>query len=108
MAFNPLDDPVFFFFVVEGLNICTNGSATSCEDCLLIHPKCAWCSKEVGTLPCSAFPVTHYNLLNARKRQVLSSSSFSCPFPTPALHSERLIQGGGALPSLADFMVTHV
>uniref|UniRef100_A0A7M4E3F9 Integrin beta n=1 Tax=Crocodylus porosus TaxID=8502 RepID=A0A7M4E3F9_CROPO len=28
------------------LNICTNGSATSCEDCLLIHPKCAWCSKE--------------------------------------------------------------
>lgn len=31
----------------EGLNICTSGSATSCEECLLIHPKCAWCSKEV-------------------------------------------------------------
>uniref|UniRef100_A0A8C0XEG0 Integrin beta n=1 Tax=Castor canadensis TaxID=51338 RepID=A0A8C0XEG0_CASCN len=30
----------------EGLNICTSGSATSCEECLLIHPKCAWCSKE--------------------------------------------------------------
>uniref|UniRef100_A0A452IL61 Integrin beta n=1 Tax=Gopherus agassizii TaxID=38772 RepID=A0A452IL61_9SAUR len=28
------------------LNICTSGSATSCEECLLIHPKCAWCSKE--------------------------------------------------------------
>lgn len=31
----------------EGLNECTRGSATSCEECLLIHPKCAWCSKEV-------------------------------------------------------------
>uniref|UniRef100_F6PPW0 Integrin beta n=1 Tax=Monodelphis domestica TaxID=13616 RepID=F6PPW0_MONDO len=29
-----------------GLNICTSGSATSCEECLLINPKCAWCSKE--------------------------------------------------------------
>uniref|UniRef100_A0A8C8SQY1 Integrin beta n=1 Tax=Pelusios castaneus TaxID=367368 RepID=A0A8C8SQY1_9SAUR len=29
-----------------GLNICMSGSATSCEECLLIHPKCAWCSKE--------------------------------------------------------------
>uniref|UniRef100_A0A8C0HB81 Integrin beta n=1 Tax=Chelonoidis abingdonii TaxID=106734 RepID=A0A8C0HB81_CHEAB len=28
------------------LNICTSGSATSCGECLLIHPKCAWCSKE--------------------------------------------------------------
>uniref|UniRef100_A0A8C4VWR7 Integrin beta n=1 Tax=Gopherus evgoodei TaxID=1825980 RepID=A0A8C4VWR7_9SAUR len=31
---------------LRGLNICTSGSATSCEECLLIHPKCAWCSKE--------------------------------------------------------------
>ncbi|XP_063256951.1 integrin beta-5 [Prinia subflava] len=30
----------------RGLNLCTSGSATSCEECLLIHPKCAWCSKE--------------------------------------------------------------
>nr|XP_055171925.1 integrin beta-5 isoform X2 [Nyctereutes procyonoides] len=29
-----------------GLNICTSGSATSCEECLLIHPKCVWCFKE--------------------------------------------------------------
>ncbi|XP_036601166.1 integrin beta-5 [Trichosurus vulpecula] len=29
-----------------GLNICTSGSATSCEECLLINPECAWCSKE--------------------------------------------------------------
>ncbi|XP_053732535.1 integrin beta-5 [Synchiropus splendidus] len=29
-----------------GLNICMSGSATSCEDCLLIHPSCAWCAQE--------------------------------------------------------------
>uniref|UniRef100_A0A8B9N0L5 Integrin beta n=1 Tax=Accipiter nisus TaxID=211598 RepID=A0A8B9N0L5_9AVES len=34
------------FSLAEGLNLCTSGSATSCEECLLIHPKCAWCSKE--------------------------------------------------------------
>lgn len=32
----------------KGLNMCTSGSASSCEECLMIHPKCAWCSKEVG------------------------------------------------------------
>lgn len=31
---------------VRGLNVCTSGSATSCEECLLIHPSCAWCSQE--------------------------------------------------------------
>uniref|UniRef100_A0A674NKX8 Integrin beta n=1 Tax=Takifugu rubripes TaxID=31033 RepID=A0A674NKX8_TAKRU len=31
---------------VRGLNICTSGSATSCRDCLLIHPSCAWCAQE--------------------------------------------------------------
>ncbi|XP_041856954.1 integrin beta-5 [Melanotaenia boesemani] len=29
-----------------GLNMCMSGSATSCEECLLIHPSCAWCSQE--------------------------------------------------------------
>lgn len=24
-----------------------SGSATSCEECLLIHPSCAWCAQEV-------------------------------------------------------------
>ncbi|EMP38348.1 Integrin beta-5 [Chelonia mydas] len=36
----------FTGLIQQGLNICTSGSATSCEECLLIHPKCAWCSKE--------------------------------------------------------------
>uniref|UniRef100_A0A8C2GIG0 Integrin beta n=1 Tax=Cyprinus carpio TaxID=7962 RepID=A0A8C2GIG0_CYPCA len=27
-----------------------SGSATSCEECLLIHPSCAWCAQEVRTL----------------------------------------------------------
>ncbi|XP_053123750.1 integrin beta-5 isoform X1 [Hemicordylus capensis] len=34
------------FHSVRGVNICTKGSATSCEECLLVHPKCAWCFKE--------------------------------------------------------------
>ncbi|KAA8593074.1 hypothetical protein FQN60_018529, partial [Etheostoma spectabile] len=31
---------------VSGLNVCVSGSATSCEECLLIHPSCAWCAQE--------------------------------------------------------------
>lgn len=31
----------------SGLNMCMSGSATSCEECLLIHPSCAWCAQEV-------------------------------------------------------------
>ncbi|AWP13622.1 itgb5 wu:fi30h12 [Scophthalmus maximus] len=30
----------------RGLNMCMSGSATSCEECLLIHPSCAWCAQE--------------------------------------------------------------
>uniref|UniRef100_A0A3Q1FQI3 Integrin beta n=1 Tax=Acanthochromis polyacanthus TaxID=80966 RepID=A0A3Q1FQI3_9TELE len=29
-----------------GLNMCMSGSAASCEECLLIHPNCAWCSQQ--------------------------------------------------------------
>ncbi|XP_060543900.1 integrin beta-5 [Pantherophis guttatus] len=31
---------------VTGLSVCSSGNATSCEECLPIHPKCAWCFKE--------------------------------------------------------------
>uniref|UniRef100_A0A4W6F2Y8 Integrin beta n=1 Tax=Lates calcarifer TaxID=8187 RepID=A0A4W6F2Y8_LATCA len=31
---------------VYSLNMCMSGSATSCEECLLIHPSCAWCAQE--------------------------------------------------------------
>uniref|UniRef100_A0A8D3AL42 Integrin beta n=1 Tax=Scophthalmus maximus TaxID=52904 RepID=A0A8D3AL42_SCOMX len=31
---------------IFGLNMCMSGSATSCEECLLIHPSCAWCAQE--------------------------------------------------------------
>uniref|UniRef100_A0A3B5MWA9 Integrin beta n=1 Tax=Xiphophorus couchianus TaxID=32473 RepID=A0A3B5MWA9_9TELE len=34
----------------SGLNICMSGSATSCEECLLIHPSCAWCAQERRSL----------------------------------------------------------
>ncbi|XP_053482931.1 integrin beta-5 [Ictalurus furcatus] len=30
----------------RGLNVCVSGSATSCEECLLLHPSCAWCAQE--------------------------------------------------------------
>uniref|UniRef100_A0A4W3HPM8 Integrin beta n=1 Tax=Callorhinchus milii TaxID=7868 RepID=A0A4W3HPM8_CALMI len=33
-------------FVSKGLNTCTSGHATSCRDCLLIHPDCGWCVDE--------------------------------------------------------------
>ncbi|XP_028992446.1 integrin beta-5 [Betta splendens] len=29
-----------------GLNVCTSGSSASCEECLLIHPSCAWCAQK--------------------------------------------------------------
>uniref|UniRef100_A0A671PLN6 Integrin beta n=1 Tax=Sinocyclocheilus anshuiensis TaxID=1608454 RepID=A0A671PLN6_9TELE len=35
-----------FIHSVGGLNVCMSGSATSCEECLLIHPSCAWCAQE--------------------------------------------------------------
>ncbi|KAM7406975.1 hypothetical protein PAMA_002941 [Pampus argenteus] len=35
-----------FLHPARGLNICMSGSATSCEECLLIHPSCAWCAQE--------------------------------------------------------------
>ncbi|KAF4109045.1 integrin beta-5 isoform X1 [Onychostoma macrolepis] len=35
-----------FIHSVKGLNVCMSGSATSCEECLLIHPSCAWCVQE--------------------------------------------------------------
>uniref|UniRef100_A0A6I8N8I1 Integrin beta n=2 Tax=Ornithorhynchus anatinus TaxID=9258 RepID=A0A6I8N8I1_ORNAN len=39
-----------------GLNVCTRGSASSCEECLLLHPHCAWCSKEDYGGPQSELP----------------------------------------------------
>ncbi|XP_063144840.1 integrin beta-5 [Candoia aspera] len=35
-----------FCHSVTGLSVCSSGNATSCEECLLVHPKCAWCFKE--------------------------------------------------------------
>ncbi|XP_042350239.1 integrin beta-5 [Plectropomus leopardus] len=35
-----------FLHTARGLNMCMSGSATSCEECLLIHPSCAWCAQE--------------------------------------------------------------
>ncbi|XP_076858814.1 integrin beta-5 [Brachyhypopomus gauderio] len=37
---------VFLIHATRGVNVCMSGSATSCEECLLIHPSCAWCAQE--------------------------------------------------------------
>ncbi|XP_075687137.1 integrin beta-5 [Rhinoderma darwinii] len=29
-----------------GVSVCSSRSVTSCQDCLLLHPQCAWCSQE--------------------------------------------------------------
>uniref|UniRef100_A0A6Q2WQZ7 Integrin beta n=1 Tax=Esox lucius TaxID=8010 RepID=A0A6Q2WQZ7_ESOLU len=49
-----LNWPCYLLFIIlfiigtfsSGLNVCMSGSATSCEECLLIHPSCAWCAQE--------------------------------------------------------------
>uniref|UniRef100_A0AAR2L2Z4 Integrin beta n=1 Tax=Pygocentrus nattereri TaxID=42514 RepID=A0AAR2L2Z4_PYGNA len=38
---------LFVLFLESGLNVCMSGSATSCEECLLISPNCAWCQKDM-------------------------------------------------------------
>uniref|UniRef100_A0A672KEH3 PSI domain-containing protein n=1 Tax=Sinocyclocheilus grahami TaxID=75366 RepID=A0A672KEH3_SINGR len=30
-----------------GSNICTSRGVSTCEECLSIHPTCAWCSQEI-------------------------------------------------------------
>uniref|UniRef100_A0A4W6FEA7 Integrin beta n=1 Tax=Lates calcarifer TaxID=8187 RepID=A0A4W6FEA7_LATCA len=32
---------------VTGSNICTSRGVTTCQQCLAVHPSCAWCSQEV-------------------------------------------------------------
>uniref|UniRef100_A0A671K169 Integrin beta n=1 Tax=Sinocyclocheilus anshuiensis TaxID=1608454 RepID=A0A671K169_9TELE len=42
-----LPEPCFVtLYGLVRLNVCMSGSATSCEECLLIHPSCAWCAQE--------------------------------------------------------------
>lgn len=47
-AYNKYMGIYMFFFRGVGLNVCVSGSATSCEECLLLHPSCAWCAQEVN------------------------------------------------------------
>uniref|UniRef100_A0A8C1CHG1 Integrin beta n=2 Tax=Cyprinus carpio TaxID=7962 RepID=A0A8C1CHG1_CYPCA len=42
----PLMFAIIHCIYLLSLNVCTSGSATSCEECLLIHPSCAWCAQE--------------------------------------------------------------
>ncbi|XP_014029090.1 integrin beta-5 isoform X2 [Salmo salar] len=47
-AFGCMVLEIFIHNVAQGLNVCMSGSATSCEECLLISPSCAWCAQEFG------------------------------------------------------------
>lgn len=51
-----------------GSNICTSRGVTTCQQCLTVHPSCAWCSQEVlkkkkprhtQCLICPLYPVQH-------------------------------------------------
>uniref|UniRef100_A0A3B5MUD9 Integrin beta n=1 Tax=Xiphophorus couchianus TaxID=32473 RepID=A0A3B5MUD9_9TELE len=37
----------FFAFTFTGSNICTSRGVTTCRECLVVHPSCAWCSDEI-------------------------------------------------------------
>uniref|UniRef100_A0A672FTJ1 Integrin beta n=1 Tax=Salarias fasciatus TaxID=181472 RepID=A0A672FTJ1_SALFA len=36
----------FFLYFPSGSNICTSQGVTACQQCLAVHPSCAWCSQE--------------------------------------------------------------
>uniref|UniRef100_A0A3P9JXN3 Integrin beta n=1 Tax=Oryzias latipes TaxID=8090 RepID=A0A3P9JXN3_ORYLA len=63
----------------KGLNVCTSGSAASCEECLLIHPSCAWCAQEVfgrnQTLVSRCDLVQNLQKKNCEKRFIEFSTS---------------------------------
>uniref|UniRef100_A0A8C7WXR3 PSI domain-containing protein n=1 Tax=Oryzias sinensis TaxID=183150 RepID=A0A8C7WXR3_9TELE len=65
--------------VPAGLNVCTSGSAASCEECLLIHPSCAWCAQEVfgrnHTLVSRCDLVQNLQKKNCEKRFIEFSTS---------------------------------
>uniref|UniRef100_A0A674ADC5 Integrin beta n=1 Tax=Salmo trutta TaxID=8032 RepID=A0A674ADC5_SALTR len=50
--------------VISGSNICTSRGASTCKQCLAVHPTCAWCSQE-GSLICSSRCDLKRNLLLA-------------------------------------------
>lgn len=39
--------------LVTGSNVCTSRGASTCKQCLAVHPSCAWCFQEVGSFSTS-------------------------------------------------------
>uniref|UniRef100_A0A672K5Y7 PSI domain-containing protein n=1 Tax=Sinocyclocheilus grahami TaxID=75366 RepID=A0A672K5Y7_SINGR len=37
---------IFLFLFLPGSNICTSQGASTCQQCLAVHPTCAWCFQE--------------------------------------------------------------
>uniref|UniRef100_A0AAQ5XZW5 Integrin beta n=1 Tax=Amphiprion ocellaris TaxID=80972 RepID=A0AAQ5XZW5_AMPOC len=38
----------FLLLLAPGSNVCTSRGASTCKQCLAVHPSCAWCFQEVG------------------------------------------------------------
>uniref|UniRef100_A0AAX7UH44 PSI domain-containing protein n=1 Tax=Astatotilapia calliptera TaxID=8154 RepID=A0AAX7UH44_ASTCA len=41
-----LQSMLLLLLLVPGSNVCTSRGASTCKECLDVHPSCAWCSKE--------------------------------------------------------------
>uniref|UniRef100_A0A8C2B4J0 Integrin beta n=1 Tax=Cyprinus carpio TaxID=7962 RepID=A0A8C2B4J0_CYPCA len=42
----PLGSKICVFLSLPGSNICTSRGASTCQQCLAVHPTCAWCFQE--------------------------------------------------------------
>uniref|UniRef100_A0A8C8DLK9 Integrin beta n=1 Tax=Oryzias sinensis TaxID=183150 RepID=A0A8C8DLK9_9TELE len=55
--------PALFLFL--GSNVCTSRGASTCKQCLAVHPSCGWCFQEVGLLAGSSRCDLKKNLIAA-------------------------------------------
>lgn len=64
-----------------GSNICTSRGVTTCQQCLAVHPSCAWCSQEVNTpaIVCVGAPPFCYLLQQVRTETPFQTALFFLP-----------------------------
>ncbi len=61
---------------IAGSNICTSQGVTTCQQCLAVHPSCAWCSQEVKTPDAHIHTVSSWSSLSSLFQQVKTETSF--------------------------------
>lgn len=77
--------------VITGSNICTSRGVTTCQQCLAVHPSCAWCSQEVKTPDIHAVSscFSHSTLSEASCNINLNSQQHSsCCHPLLFVHAD--------------------